>query len=75
MSAYDPKRTLMPPPVPIENALFHVTLAGAIAAGMFGGGGHGPDSTPTKAALSEIGASLKIVSCAIYRKLKLVVNA
>jgi hypothetical protein len=54
MSAYDPKRTLMPPPVPIENALFHVTLAGAIAAGMFGGGGHGPDSTPTKAALSEI---------------------
>ena len=25
---------------------------------MFGGGGHGPDSTPTKVALSEIGASL-----------------
>jgi len=35
---------------------FIVTLAGAIAAGIFGGGGHGPDSTPTKAALSKIAA-------------------
>ena len=61
--------------LPARYDYFIVTLAGAIAAGMFGGGGHGPDSTPTKAALSEIGASLKIVSCAIYRKLKLVVNA
>jgi hypothetical protein len=25
---------------------------------MFGGGGHGPDSTPTKAAFSKIGANL-----------------
>jgi hypothetical protein len=32
--------------------------AGAIPAGMFGGGGHGPDSTLTKPALSEIGANL-----------------
>src|SRR5215831_14370943 len=32
--------------------------AGAIAAGMFGGGGHGPDCTSAKAALSEIGANL-----------------
>src|SRR6516225_3649808 len=32
--------------------------AGAIATEMFGGGGHGPDSTPTKAALSEIGSGL-----------------
>ena len=37
---------------------FIVMPAGAIAAGMFGGGGHGPDSIPTKPALSEIGASL-----------------
>jgi hypothetical protein len=36
---------------------FIVTLASARAAGMFGGG-HGPDSTPTKATLAEIGASL-----------------
>ena len=33
-----------------------VTLAGAIAEGMFGGGGHGPDFIPTKADL--FGASL-----------------
>ena len=37
---------------------FIVMPAGAIAAGMFGGGGHGPDRTSAKAALSEIGASL-----------------
>src|SRR5690349_21527740 len=37
---------------------FIVMPAGAIAAGMFGGGGHGPGSTPTKAALSEIGSGL-----------------
>jgi hypothetical protein len=36
---------------------FIVTLAGAIAAGMLGGGGHGPDSTPTKAAISKIVAN------------------
>jgi hypothetical protein len=36
---------------------FIVTLASAIAAGMFGGGGHGPDSTSTKATLSEIGTN------------------
>jgi hypothetical protein len=36
---------------------FIVTLASARAAGMFGGE-HGPDSTPTKAAVAEIGASL-----------------
>jgi hypothetical protein len=36
---------------------FIVTLASARAAGMFFGG-HGPDSTPTKAALAEIGATL-----------------
>jgi hypothetical protein len=35
---------------------FIVTLASARAAGMFGGG-HGPDSTPTEAALTEIEAS------------------
>jgi hypothetical protein len=32
--------------------------AGTIAAGMFSGGGHGPDCTSAKSALSEIGASL-----------------
>jgi hypothetical protein len=37
---------------------FIVMPAGAIAAGMFGGGGHGPGCTSAKAALSEIGASL-----------------
>jgi hypothetical protein len=36
---------------------FIVMPAGAIAAGMFGGGGHGPDCTSAKV-LSEIGASL-----------------
>ena len=36
---------------------FIAAQAGATAAGMFGGGGHGPDSTPTKAAFCEIGAS------------------
>src|SRR4029453_18743076 len=36
---------------------FIVTLASAIAAGIFGGG-HGPGSTPTKVAFSEIGANL-----------------
>ena len=41
---------------------FIVTLAGAMAAGMFGGGGHGPDFTPTKAAFSEIGANLAKLS-------------
>ena len=45
----------------ISKALFHhfiVMPAGAIAAGMFGGGGHGPDSTAAKAAPTEIGAGL-----------------
>jgi hypothetical protein len=32
--------------------------AGAIAAGMFGCGGHGPDCISAKATLSDIGASL-----------------
>jgi hypothetical protein len=31
--------------LPARYDYFIVTLAGAIAAGMFGGGGHGPDST------------------------------
>jgi hypothetical protein len=39
---------------------FIVTPAGATAAEMFGGGGHGPDSIPAKVALAEIGASLAI---------------
>src|SRR5215471_15499197 len=34
-------------------------LASAITAGMFSADGDGPASTPTKAALSEIGASLE----------------
>jgi hypothetical protein len=41
--------------VPIPHYII-VTLAGAIAEGMFGGGGHGPDSIPTKADL--FGASV-----------------
>jgi len=39
-----------------ETHYFIVTLASAIAAGMFGGG-NGPASTSTKAAFPEIGAS------------------
>jgi hypothetical protein len=41
----------------IDYCYIIVTLASAMAAGIFGGG-HGPGSTPTKTALSEIGVSL-----------------
>jgi hypothetical protein len=46
------------PPATTPRHYFIVTPANAIAAGMFGGGGHGPDSTAAKAAPTEIGASL-----------------
>ena len=49
---------VLPNPATTPRHYFIVMPAGAIAAGMFGGGGHGPDSTPTKAALSEIGSGL-----------------
>jgi hypothetical protein len=46
------------PPATTPRHYFIVMPAGAIAAGMLGGGGHGPDSTAAKAAPTEIGADL-----------------